>query len=285
MQLVDASHSACGPVGTPANFVVVNHGGGSRSAYVHMATVTVKIGDWVDASTQIGTVGAVGYTFPCPAYHLHFQVLGDQGGLEPGPLHACHGPSLVSYPSLLGYGAWDAVPPWLLGVWSDGSACALPGSPTAVTARARDAGADVSFSAPASDGGFPITSYAVTVSPGGAQWTGTSSSIAVGDLTNGTSYTFTVTATNSAGTGSASTPSSAVTPGSPPLCLVPNLRGRTLVRATAALDQANCARGKTTRKYSKTVKKGRVISQSPGPGTQLPNASTVNLVISRGRRP
>src|SRR5262249_6273629 len=73
---------------------------------------------------------------------------------------------------------------------------------------------------PANDGGAAITSYTVTSSPGGITATGATSPITVTGLTNGTSYTFTVTATNSAGTGPPSVLSNAVTPagvpGAPP---------------------------------------------------------------------
>jgi len=87
-----------------------------------------------------------------------------------------------------------------------------PHSPTAVTAIAGTGSATVSFKAPASDGGDPINSYTVTASPGGATASGLGSPITVGGLTAGTSYTFTVTATNSKGTGPASLPSSPVIP-------------------------------------------------------------------------
>jgi hypothetical protein len=70
----------------------------------------------------------------------------------------------------------------------------------------------VSFKAPATTGGAAITSYMVTASPGGTRVTGTASPVVVTGLTNGTSYTFTVTATNAAGTSAASTASTAVTP-------------------------------------------------------------------------
>ncbi|MBR7784861.1 fibronectin type III domain-containing protein, partial [Undibacterium luofuense] len=69
--------------------------------------------------------------------------------------------------------------------------------------------------APASNGGAAITTYTATSSPGGftGSCTGPSAcTITVNSLTNGTAYTFTVTATNSAGTGSASSASTAVTP-------------------------------------------------------------------------
>jgi len=88
----------------------------------------------------------------------------------------------------------------------------FPGAPTAVTATAGDALATVNFTAPASDGNLDIISYPVTCSPGGRTASGTSP-ITVTGLTNGTSYTFTVTAVNAVGTGPASTPSNSMTPG------------------------------------------------------------------------
>jgi hypothetical protein len=88
-----------------------------------------------------------------------------------------------------------------------------PGNPTAV---AGDESAAVSFDAPASNGGAAITGYTVTASPGGATETCTGSPCTVDGLTNGTSYTFTVTATNAAGVGGTSAPSNAVTPSSVP---------------------------------------------------------------------
>ena len=52
----------------------------------------------------------------------------------------------------------------------------------------------------------------MTSSPGGLTGTGSSSPIAVDGLTPGTSYTFTVAATNGVGTGPPSSPSLPVTP-------------------------------------------------------------------------
>ena len=93
----------------------------------------------------------------------------------------------------------------------------VPGAPTIGTATAGTAQATVTFTAPASTGGAPILAggYTVTADPGGATGTGSSSPITVTGLTNGTAYSFRVTATNSAGTGSASAASNTVTPAAP----------------------------------------------------------------------
>ena len=88
----------------------------------------------------------------------------------------------------------------------------VPGAPTIGTATAGDTQATVAFTAPASAGGAAITGYTVTSAPPGGTGTGPGSPITVTGLTNGVAYTFTVTATNSAGTGPASAASNAVTP-------------------------------------------------------------------------
>ncbi len=89
---------------------------------------------------------------------------------------------------------------------------AVPDAPTIGTATAGDAQASVSFTAPAFNGGSEITGYNVTSIPEGLTGTGTASPIVVTGLTNGTAYTFTVTATNVAGTSVASAESNSVTP-------------------------------------------------------------------------
>ena len=96
-----------------------------------------------------------------------------------------------------------------------------PAAPTGVTATAGDKSAMVTWSAPA-NGGSPITSYTVTPYIGATAQTPTvitgsppATSAAITGLTDGTAYTFTVTATNGVGTGPSSAPSSPVTPTAP----------------------------------------------------------------------
>ena len=92
-----------------------------------------------------------------------------------------------------------------------------PGAPTIGTATAGNAQASVTFSPPVSNGGAPITSYSVTSNPGNITASGAASPVTVSGLTNGVVYTFTVTATNSAGTGLPSFASNSATPIAPPV--------------------------------------------------------------------
>jgi uncharacterized protein (TIGR02145 family) len=88
----------------------------------------------------------------------------------------------------------------------------VPSAPTAAVATAGNSSASVAFVAPTNNGGSAITGYTVTSSPSNISVSGTTSPINVTGLTNGTSYTFTVVATNSVGSSVASTVSSAVIP-------------------------------------------------------------------------
>jgi uncharacterized repeat protein (TIGR02543 family) len=85
--------------------------------------------------------------------------------------------------------------------------------------------ATVSFTAPSSNGGSTITTFTATSSPGGI--TGTlnqsgSGTITILGLQPGTSYSFTVTATNSVGTSSPSSATNLITTESIPLLVRPS---------------------------------------------------------------
>jgi len=105
--------------------------------------------------------------------------------------------------------------------WKDGTdpVRGPPSAPVAIAAIPQLHGAQVTWFPPYNDGGSPVTGYTVVASPGGATVNAgpTSPLVASFDsLADGTSYTFTVTAENALGAGSASQPSAAIqTPGLP----------------------------------------------------------------------
>ena len=95
----------------------------------------------------------------------------------------------------------------------------VPVAPTGVTATPGNGSAQVSWTAPSDNGGSAITKYTVTPYIGSAAQTpvtvtGTppATSTTVTGLTNGTGYTFKVSATNANGLGPDSSPSNTVTP-------------------------------------------------------------------------
>lgn len=112
----------------------------------------------------------------------------------------------------------------------------VPGPPLGVGAAAGDASATVSWSAPVSDGGLPITAFTATASPGGASCTTAATTCTIGGLQNGVAHTVTVTATNGLGTGAPSQVSAPFTPLAPvaPVPPPPALR-LTGVRVTPAV--------------------------------------------------
>lgn len=100
---------------------------------------------------------------------------------------------------------------WVTGV--NTPAPVPPGTPTGVTAKSGNTQVSVSWTAPTITGGSPITNYTVTSEPGGKTTTSTgATTVTVTGLTNGTAYTFRVTASNTAGTGAPSALSRGIVP-------------------------------------------------------------------------
>jgi beta-lactam-binding protein with PASTA domain len=67
-------------------------------------------------------------------------------------------------------------------------------------------------------------------------------------------------------------------------CVVPNVKGKTILQARRLLAAKRCALGRVTRTYSR-VKSGRIVKQSRRPGARLPRGTRVNVVVSRGALP
>ena len=172
-----------------------------------------------------GTVYVASYLAPVGGYAA------DSGyfttGMDRAPLHALSdvdagGNGVYAYgtTSTFPTNTWNSTNYWVDVVFASGPVAppTTPGAPTGVTTTAGDGSAQVSWTAP-SNGGSPITSYTVTPYIGTTAQTAITvtgsppaTSTTVTGLTNGTAYTFTVTATNAVGTGPTSTPSTAVTP-------------------------------------------------------------------------
>jgi len=91
------------------------------------------------------------------------------------------------------------------------SVIAPPEAPTSITAVPGNAQATITFT-PSSTGNSPILYFTATANPGGASATSSASPVTVAGLTNGQLYSFTVTATNVAGTSASSSASNSVTP-------------------------------------------------------------------------
>lgn len=96
-----------------------------------------------------------------------------------------------------------------------GGGITVPQAPTIGTATRGNASASVTFTANG-NGGSAITGFTATSTPGGFTTSGASSPLNVTGLANGTSYTFTVHATNAIGNSAESAASNSVTPATVP---------------------------------------------------------------------
>ncbi len=174
------------------------------------------------AYLAVNTASVTGQVVQIPTFDFSLFATTDQGGTK-----------IVTPPGTYRYGIasantngqpdkyWDAP----LTFTADGgdpngetwSTATLAGAPSIGTATGGSAQATVSWTAPGSDGGTPITAYVVTPFIGAAAQTATTfnntgTTETVSGLTNGTTYTFKVAAINGVGTGPQSAASNAVTP-------------------------------------------------------------------------
>ena len=134
-----------------------------------------------------------------------------------------------------------------------------PEAPAQVSAVAGDRTAEVTWTAPASVGTFPITYYQVQSSPEGGSCLSADTSCGVSGLTNGTPYTFRVRALNGAGWGDWSRASSAVTPRASTILITGSRTGRVVtVTGTVSDIAAGSALTPWVRLGDGDVQRGRV---------------------------
>jgi Fibronectin type III domain len=152
----------------------------------------------------------------------------------------------------------------------------VPSAPTIRNAVAGYENATIYFNPPSNNGGSTITGYTVTSSPGGITQTGTSSPITISSLTGGTTYTFTVYATNSVGDSPASSASNPVTP--PTVPTAPTITNAVAGdgNATITFTAPTSNGGSTILTYTVTSSPDGLTSSVSYPATSITISGLVN---------
>jgi len=217
--------------GTPYTFTVVavNIAGESAPAASTASVTPTGPAGAPSAPTNVTAVAGSGeatISFTLPANDggsaiTEYKVISQPGGIEatgtnsPIKVTGLTNGTAYTFSVVAKNGAGDSPASASSGSVTPTAAVGVPSAPTGVTAAAENGQATVSFTPPVSTGGSPITGYKVISQPGGFTATGTASPITITGLTNDTSYTFKVVATNSAGDSPASAASTSVTPMAP----------------------------------------------------------------------
>lgn len=106
---VAAVNGSCTSCDTRGRFVEISHADGRKSRYLHLSSATVNVGQVVSRGQHIGNSGD---TMANNVPHLHYDEVVGGSKVDPGPMNAMHGNTLVQYPNDLGYSAWNDVPAW-----------------------------------------------------------------------------------------------------------------------------------------------------------------------------
>ena len=167
--------------------IIIDHQNGFSTRYAHLSKIYVSPGQSVNRGTVIAQSGNTGCS---SGPHLHYGVYVTSSWTAVDPWGWSGAPGADPWPS-------DPGMLWLTGY----AQFPLPYAPTDVSAIAGNGSARLRWTPPSFSGGTPITSYTVTSSPGGVTATvaGTQTWAIVTGLSNGTSYSFNVTATNTVG--------------------------------------------------------------------------------------
>jgi fibronectin type 3 domain-containing protein len=180
---------------------------------------------------------------------LHFPISVGAGGQVHITVDLLAGPNVLINGLFLGQG---------------GPSATVPAAPTLVSATRGDGQVALSWNAPSTDGGSPVTGYTATASPGGATCaTNGATSCTVIGLTNGTAYSFTVTATNAVGTGppsNALNATPATVPGAPTLTSATPGSGQVSLSWTAPASNG----GSAITGYTATASPGGAVCATNG---------------------
>jgi RHS repeat-associated protein len=166
----------------------------------------------------------------------------------------------------------------------------LPNAPGTPTATGGNASATVSFTAPTDTGGATITGYTVTSNPAGGVDSNagtTALSHLITGLANGTSYTFTVTASNDAGPSPASAPSNSITPATVPGAPLIGTATASHTQASVSFTAPTDNGGAAITGYTATATPGGqtgTCAASPCIVTGLTNGTSYTLTVTANNR-
>jgi hypothetical protein len=158
----------------------------------------------------------------------------------------------------------------------------LPGPPTGLTATAIAHGAALDWTAPAGNGGTPVTGYLVQASLNGASYTHVSPTITgthatLNGLSDGGSYTFVVAAVNAVGPGNDSAPSPALVLASVPATPSITAPAQLEVGATAVIATVVANPGET---YAWTISGGTLTNPSGAAGENSAGRDTITFDVT-----
>jgi hypothetical protein len=108
VRVADKSPGVCGGTNHAGQTVEIDHGGGVVSVYEHLQSITVKVGQHVNPSTPIGTMGHSGLACTSSVNYLDFQIRNNGGGYLNADttsirtMFGCSGAARETWPAGLG---------------------------------------------------------------------------------------------------------------------------------------------------------------------------------------